>query len=113
MNKCKENPQKCDPDFIADVYAGLGDCYYETADYERDLAMYQQALPGIKDKENLMWTLFRMGQSYGKMNDTAMAGETFAGLKEKSGDAFWPKVADYWVADEAWSKKNSEYLRKN
>ncbi|WP_175476334.1 tetratricopeptide repeat protein [Syntrophus gentianae] len=113
INKCKENPQKCDSAFIADAYAGLGDCYYEAADYERNLAMYQQALPGIKDKESSMWTLFRMGQSYRKMNDSAMAGKTFAQIKEKSGDAFWPKVVDYWVADEAWSKNNSEYLKKN
>jgi len=112
IGKCKENPQKCDQGFVGDAYAGLGDCYYETADYERDLAMYQQALPGIKDKENLLWTLFRMGQSYGKMNDTVMAGKTFSELKEKGGDAFWTKVADYWVADEAWSKNNSEYLKK-
>jgi hypothetical protein len=39
--------------------------------------------------------------------------ENFSELKEKSGDTFWPKVVDYWVADQTWSGNNQNYLNKN
>jgi len=113
VNKCKENPLKCEKGVITDAYAGLGDCYFETAEYKSDIAMYQQAFPQMQDKENQMWTLFRMGQSYNRINDTGMARKIFSELKEKSGDIFWPKVVDYWAADQAWSKNNVGYLKKN
>lgn len=113
LDACREDPQKCDQGFVADVCAGMGDCYYETGDYQNGLAMYSQAFPGIRHRESSMWALFRMGQSYHKLNDGAMAGKSFAQLKEQSGDAFWPKVADYWVADQEWSRSNRDYLEKN
>jgi len=113
INRCKENPQTCDEGFLAEAYAGLGDCYFDNADHEQDIAMYQQALPGLKDKETRMWTLFRMGQSYGKRDDSATAGKIFSELKGKSGDPFWQKVVDYWVADQAWSRNNVEYSKRN
>ena len=111
ISKCKD-PLQCEEGLIAEAYAGLGDCYFEAGDYQRDIAMYQQALPKTRDKKRQMWALFRMGQSYKKTNDTAMAAKIFSELKEKGDTAFWPKVVDCWDADQVWSRNNSEYLKK-
>lgn len=113
IHEYRDSPQNYEEELITEAYAGLVDCYFENTDYQRGIAASQQAVPRMKNQQKQMWTLFRTGQSYRKMDDMTMMEKTFSELKEKGDETFWPKVVDYWVADQAWSENNITYMSSN
>ena len=107
---CKDKHQKCPISLIIHSYERLGNCLYKEGRYKRAISMYKNSLDmSPKGKEN-PWTVFNIGQAYIKLDDNSMAEKTFAILREKTKDNFWPDLVTYYMYDKIWSKKYSKYL---
>jgi tetratricopeptide (TPR) repeat protein len=110
--------QKCSAPVIMDSYEGLADCLYNKGKYQQAILMYEQSLmnsgmnsgDGISKGEQNMWTLFNIGRGYANLSNKPMTDKSFIPLKGESGDEFWPRVVDYYLADKNWAEKYGEYI---
>ena len=93
-----------------DSYESLGDCLYVKEEYQQAILMYEQSLKGISEGKQSMWTRISMARGYANLGNKPMADKSFSLLKRKSGDEFWSRVADYYVADKDWAGKYGAYI---
>jgi tetratricopeptide (TPR) repeat protein len=113
ISTCKgSNVAQCKP-IVAGSYEGLGDCFFETGKYQKGISMYQQSLASVTEDEQNLWTLYKIGCGYMKLNDEISADMAFKSLTEKSRGEFWTRVVDYYREDRIWSEKYSDYLVAN
>jgi len=113
ISTCKGlNLANCEP-ILAGSYEGLGDCFFKTGKYQKGISMYQQSLAYVPEDEQNLWTLYKIGCGYIKLNDEISADMAFKSLTEKSRGEFWARVVDYYQDDRYWSEKYGKYLALN
>ncbi len=97
---------------LGDFYQETGDLYFKANNYRNSLQMYNKALNQSSNPDIKSWSLFHIGQAYQKMDNNAEAQKTFTKIKTQSGpEGFWTKVVDYYVSDQQWWNKYSDYLK--
>lgn len=96
-----------------EAYKEAGDLYFKVNNYRDSLSMYNRALVQSSNNTDLKhWSLFHIGRSYLKMNNSNEAQKTFTKIKNESGaEGFWTRVVDYYVNDENWWDKYGEHLK--
>jgi len=113
ISTCKgSNVEQCKP-IVTGSYEGLGDCFFETGNYQKGISMYQQSLAYVPEGEQNLWTLYEIGCGYMKLNDEISADMAFKSLTEKSREEFWTRVVDYYRENRIWSEKYGDYLVAN
>jgi hypothetical protein len=75
------------------------------------MAMYHQAMSYIPEQGRKMWSIYRVGQEYLKVEDYPEANKAFGLLKAGEDSAFWSKVVEYRTDSGKWSAKYSNYLK--
>jgi len=110
------NTQKCSSPVITGSYEGAGDCLSNKGKYQQAIPIYEQFLMNSgknasEGKQN-MWTLFNIGRGYANLGNNPMTDKSFSSLKVESGNEFWSRVVDYYVADKNWAEKYGAYVGK-
>ncbi len=104
-----DGTQKCSGPVIIGSYEGAGDCLYSKGRYQQAIPIYEQSLENASEGEQNMWTLFNIGRGYANLGNNSMTDKSFRSLKGESGDEFWSRVVDYYVADKNWTEKYGNY----
>jgi hypothetical protein len=60
----------------------------------------------------VLWPLLGEGKVYLSMRNTEQADKVFAILREKGGEEFWAKIADYTVKENTWATQYGRFLGK-
>ncbi len=111
LKNCGNDMQECSASVIMGSYEGAGDCLYNKGKRRQAILMYEHYLnSSASEDEQKMWTMLNIGREYANLGDNSMAEKSFISLKEKSGDGFWSRVADYYTADKDWTEKYGEYV---
>jgi hypothetical protein len=71
------------------------------------IAAVPSQLPG-----NSKWNVFQSGREHLRSKNLPMAEQSLSGLKNSGGDAFWTKLSEYVLEDNAWTEKYQEYAEK-
>ena len=97
--------QKYSVEVLIASYRGLGDCLFEKKEYPEAISMYKQSASYLGERTDGLWSLYGMGKGYAQLKNSEMADKTFAELKNKGGEGFWSRLADYAVRELSWNEK--------
>ncbi len=77
----RSEPQQAE--WINEVTASAGDCFYRAGDSERVLQIYGKALEGNPPTQVAATALYRMGETYEAMEEPEKAAESYARMLEE------------------------------
>jgi tetratricopeptide (TPR) repeat protein len=103
-------PEHYGADVFIDAYTGMGECLLKEGRFKESLPYFKKAeesMPGVGD---VLWPLLGEGKVYLSMRNTEQADKVFAVLREKGGEEFWAKVADFTIKESAWAFQYSRYM---
>lgn len=96
-----------------ELYQETGDMYFKANNFKNGIAMYNKVLAGSSGQDLKYWAMFKMGQSYLRMDNHAEAQKKFNQIKTQAGpEGFWTRVVDYHVSDREWWNKYGEFLKR-
>jgi tetratricopeptide (TPR) repeat protein len=102
----QQRPDRYENSVIADLFTGLGDGYCSENKFKEGIMMYQQALSYVSDADSKRWLMLRIGQGYAGLYDFTEAQKNFTHIKDAAGGDFWPKIADFYIAESMRQEKN-------
>jgi tetratricopeptide (TPR) repeat protein len=70
------------------------------------------SLAASQPPEGRQWALFQTGRDHLQAKKLPLAEQSMADLKNSGGDAFWAKLAEYALDDDAWNRKYQEYTAR-
>lgn len=94
-------------ELLARSYEGIAECYHRLGQYKDGIQWYSLLLDNANEEAATPWGLYRLGQSYARLSNRDLAVETFNELKERPGDPFWQRVADYGQNYEMFRSRHS------
>lgn len=106
------NPGIYGPDVFIDAYIGMGECLLRERRFKESLPYFKRAEEGIPGGGEVLWPLLGQGKVYLSMRNTDQADKVFEILREKGGEEFWAKIADYTVQENAWATQYGRFLGK-
>jgi tetratricopeptide (TPR) repeat protein len=96
---------------IPGAYEGAGDCLYHSGAIRKAISMYEKILslkPPGSDQQKFI--LYKTGRGYARLDNGAMAEESFNRLTNDTDDEFWPAIVDNYLTHKNWLEKYSDYL---
>jgi tetratricopeptide (TPR) repeat protein len=102
----QQHPDRYENAVISDLFIGLGDGYCSENKFKEGIMMYQQALSHVSDSDSKRWLMLRMGQGHAGLYDFVEAEKNYTHIKDTAGGDFWPKIADFFIAESRRLEKN-------
>ncbi len=103
-------PERYGADVFIDSYEGMGDCLLKEKKFKESLPYFKKAEESMPGVAEVLWPLLGEGKVYLSMRNTEQADRVFAALREKGGEEFWAKIADYTVKESAWAMQYGRIL---
>jgi len=105
-------PESYGADVFIDSYVGMGECLLQERRFKESLPYFKRAAESIPGGGEVLWALLGEGKVYLSMRNTEQADKVFAVLREKGGDEFWARIADYTVKESAWANQYGRFLTR-
>jgi TolA-binding protein len=105
-------PERYGADVFIDAYEGMGECLLKERKFKESLPYFKKAGESIPGAGDVLWPLLGEGKVYLSMRNTEQADRVFSVLREKGGEEFWAKIADYTVKENTWATQYGRFLRR-
>ncbi len=106
----KEDPKRYTPDVLFESLSGLGECLAREGKSKEAVPLFKQAstsLPGMESP----WAILDMARAYVRAANQGLSDQALQSLREKGGEGFWGRVADYTTREESWLSKYGFYVQ--
>lgn len=103
-------PERYGADVFIDSYVGAGECLLKERKFKESLPYFKRAAESIPGVGEVLWPLLGEGKVYLSMRNTEQADKVFSIIREKGGEEFWARIADYTVNENTWANQYGRFL---
>lgn len=93
------------------IYLGMGDTLFSQEKFPAAIDAYRKAKDAGASQEDLPWVLYRLGDSWEKVGDSAKAAESYQALLTSTADPFWTGRANGKLEGITWQNRHNKELQ--